>query len=155
MAFPSFPTIGDHFTVGDRVYVYDGGDIWSLFLVDNNIVPITRTINTKPLSTDVTLTASDVGADAAGTAGFLAAILQGADLGDRKAGGYVGFASTPKGLPGFKFSTKAIRNIVLWGDSLVEGPYSSGVHAFGPSFKDLATNTFPGTQQPGGHPLLN
>lgn len=76
---PEGPTIADHegdYAAGDVClygkveYVFDG-TTWQEFGDESSFVLKTTTVNGKPLSSNVTLTASDVGADATGTAAGL------------------------------------------------------------------------------------
>lgn len=77
---------GDVCLYDGKEYIYDGstwqefgneGDHLTKEVADTYYVPLTRTVNGKPLSENITLGAGDVGADAAGTA---AAAIQALDV---------------------------------------------------------------------------
>lgn len=85
---PEGPTIADHegdYASGDVClygnveYVFDG-TTWQEFGDESSFVLKTTTVNGKPLSSNVTLTASDVGADATGTAAGLIGELDVAEI---------------------------------------------------------------------------
>lgn len=68
------PAEGDVVLYGSQEFVYSG-DAWQLFGDEGSYVLKTTTVNGKPLSANVTLNASDVKADPAGTAAAAIAAL--------------------------------------------------------------------------------
>lgn len=92
------PTIADHegdYASGDvcfyggKEYIYDGtswrefgdeGEHLTKEVADTYYVPLTRTVNGQALSSNITLDAEDVGADAAGTAAGLIGALDVAEI---------------------------------------------------------------------------
>ena len=73
------PAEGDVVLYGSQEFVYSG-DAWQLFGDEGSYVLKTTTVNGKPLSANVTLNASDVEADPAGTAAGLVAGLDVAEV---------------------------------------------------------------------------
>jgi hypothetical protein len=112
-------------------------------------VPNTRTVNSKALSANVTLTAADVGADQAGSAALALGVARSEISASDQRSGVVGFDPRPLRPQRFRFSRRALRNIVVWGDSVFEGDNGGDQRGFGPSLIDLINNEAPGTRQPG------